>query len=66
MEKTITIEYWYDDDWYIGRLQDMPGIYSQGQSLEQLGENIKKAYRSLYPEEENTEYDIHFYHINAP
>ena len=64
MEKVITIEYWYDEGWYIGRLQDMPGIYNQGESLEQLGENIIKAYSSLYPDLE-VEYDVHYFQIDS-
>jgi predicted RNase H-like HicB family nuclease len=66
MAKYITIEYWNDEGWYIGRLQEMPGIYNQGQSLEELEKNIKKAYKSLYPEMDETECEIHFYPINPP
>jgi predicted RNase H-like HicB family nuclease len=33
-----------DEDWYIGRLKEVPGVCSQAESLEELEENIKDAY----------------------
>ena len=47
MAKRFTLEYWMEDDWYIGRLKEVPGIFSQGKSLEELEENIKDAYRMM-------------------
>ena len=42
---TFTLEYWVDDDWYVGRLREVPGIFSQGETLEELKENVRDAYR---------------------
>ena len=44
MRRSFTLEYWRDDDWYVGRLQEVPGVFSQGETLEELEENIRDAY----------------------
>ena len=41
------MEYWIDDNWYVGRLKEVPGVFSQGESLEELEENISDAYRLM-------------------
>jgi predicted RNase H-like HicB family nuclease len=43
MIKNYTLEYWLDDEWYVGRLKDVPGVFSQGETLNELEENIKDA-----------------------
>ena len=47
MRRSFTLEYWIDDDWYIGRLKEIPGVFSQGESLAELEENIRDAYQLL-------------------
>jgi len=37
-------EYWIEDNWYVGYLKDVPGVFSQGETLQELEENIKDAY----------------------
>jgi predicted RNase H-like HicB family nuclease len=47
MKKQIlkfTLEYWKDDNWYVGQLREVPGVMSQGETLEDLQENIRDAY----------------------
>ena len=51
MLRHFTLEYWIDDNWYIGRLKEVPGVFSQGESLEELEENIRDAYRLMGVEE---------------
>ena len=41
----LTLEYWEDDGWYVGRLLEVPGVFSQGETLEELKENIHDAYK---------------------
>ena len=31
MLKNFTLEYWLDDGWYVGKLKEIPGIFSQGE-----------------------------------
>jgi predicted RNase H-like HicB family nuclease len=37
--------------WYVGRLKEVPGVFSQGASLEELEENIRDAYHLMTEEE---------------
>ena len=52
MERRFTLEYWIDDEWYVGRLKEVPGVFSQGETIEELEENIKEAYHLMMAEEE--------------
>ncbi len=52
MLQTFILEYWIENDWYIGRLKGIPGVFSQGKSLDELEENIRDAYRMMMEEEE--------------
>lgn len=47
MRRSFTLEYWTDDDWYVGRLKEIPGVFSQGETLSELEENIRDAYQLL-------------------
>jgi hypothetical protein len=40
MKRFFTLEYWEDDGWYVGRLSEVPGVFSQGETIEELKENI--------------------------
>jgi len=51
MSKRFTLEYWVDEGWYVGRLKEIPGIFSQGETLEELEENIRDAYALMMEEE---------------
>lgn len=52
MERHFTLEYWIDEGWYVGRLKEVPGVFSQGETLEELEENIKDAYHLMITDEE--------------
>jgi predicted RNase H-like HicB family nuclease len=43
----FTLEYWEDEEWFVGRLVEVPGVFSQGQTLEELKENITDAYNLM-------------------
>ena len=51
MLRHFTLEYWVDEGWYVGRLKEVPGVFSQGESLEELEENIQDAYHLVVEEE---------------
>jgi predicted RNase H-like HicB family nuclease len=51
MEKHFTLEYWTDDGWHVGKLKEVPGVFSQGETLEELEENIRDAYKLMMEEE---------------
>ena len=44
---TFTLEYWRDEEWYVGRLKEVAGVASQGQTLAELEENIRDAYQLM-------------------
>lgn len=52
MPRTFTLEYWKDDGWYVGKLKQVPGVFSQGETLAELEENIQDAYHLMIEEEE--------------
>jgi len=43
----FTLVYWTDEGWFVGRLKEVPGVFSQGESLEELEENVRDAYRLM-------------------
>jgi predicted RNase H-like HicB family nuclease len=47
MVRQFILEYWRDDGWYVGRLKEVPGVFSQGETLEELEENIRDAYQLM-------------------
>jgi predicted RNase H-like HicB family nuclease len=34
-----------DDSWYVGRLREVPGVFSQGRTMDELRQNIRDAHR---------------------
>jgi len=52
MVRHFTLEYWIEDGWYVGKLREVPGIFSQGETLEELEENIKDVFHIMLTEEE--------------
>ena len=53
MKYNYTLTYWLDEGWYVGKIREIPGVFSQGETLEDLIENIKDAYSLMM--EENLE-----------
>lgn len=51
MQRQYTLEYWLDDGWYVGKLKEVPGVFSQGETLDELEENIRDAYALVMEEE---------------
>ncbi|OGO39293.1 MAG: hypothetical protein A2Z03_01675 [Chloroflexi bacterium RBG_16_56_8] len=52
MKRNFTLEYWLDDGWYVGGLKEVPGVFSQGESLQELEENVRDAYELMMEDEE--------------
>ena len=44
MTAKFNLEYWKDDGWFVGRLREVPGVFSQGETLKELERNIRDAY----------------------
>lgn len=56
MKRFFTLEYWIDEGWFVGKLKEVPGVFSQGETLEELKENIEDAYRMLMESESGPEH----------
>ncbi len=50
MIRSFTLDFWIDDGWYVGKLREVPGVFSQGTNLEELKINIKDAYDLMMEE----------------
>ena len=50
--KKITLLYWKDANWWVGRIKERPDVFSQGKTLNELKENIRDAY-SLMEDTDN-------------
>jgi len=44
MEKKITMIYWKGDKFWLGKLLEYPEIMTQGETIDELQENLKDAY----------------------
>ncbi|MFH1052728.1 MAG: type II toxin-antitoxin system HicB family antitoxin [bacterium] len=55
MKRNFTLEYWLDEGWYVGKLKEIPGVFSQGETIDELITNIDEVYQLMIEEdEENT------------
>ncbi len=52
MPLRFQMEYWKDGRWFVGRLPQVPGVFSQGATLAELEENILDAYRMMREEQD--------------
>lgn len=52
MKAKFTLEYWEDEGWFVGRLREVPGVFSQGETLKELEANIRDAYSMIMKEQE--------------
>jgi predicted RNase H-like HicB family nuclease len=51
MRTRFTLQYWEDDGWFVGRLKEVPGVFSQGETLGDLVANVRDAYQMLIAED---------------
>lgn len=47
MEHRLTMAYWKGERFWLGKLLEHPEIMTQGETLEELEENIRDAYLSM-------------------
>lgn len=51
MRGQFTLEFWRDGNYFVGRLLEVPSVFSQGETLEELRENIQDAYDLMVTQE---------------
>ena len=47
MQTSIKYKFWQDGKFWIGHLEEFPDYISQGESLEELKENLADLYKDL-------------------
>jgi predicted RNase H-like HicB family nuclease len=47
MQHRLTMVYWKGGQFWLGKLLEHPEIMTQGETLEELEENLKDAYRMM-------------------
>jgi hypothetical protein len=45
--KTMRYVYWQEEDMWMGHLEEYPDYMTQGETLEELQENLKDIYKDL-------------------
>ena len=58
MSLRFQMEYWKDGRWFVGRLPQVPGVFSQGATLIELEENLRDAYRMMLQEQDPAPGDV--------
>ncbi len=58
MSKRFNLVYWKGEKFWLGKLLEHPDIMTQGETLEELEENIKDAYRMMVMEDVPDDYQI--------
>jgi predicted RNase H-like HicB family nuclease len=51
MQQRLTMVYWKSERFWLGKLLEHPEIMTQGETLEELEENLKDAYREIVLED---------------
>jgi len=58
MKTKMTMIYWKGKKYWLGKLLEHPEIMTQGETLKELEENIKDAYRLMVMEDVPEQYKI--------
>ena len=51
MRRQFTLEHWRDGKWWVGRLLEVPSVFSQGRTFKELQENIQEVYELMVTDE---------------
>jgi predicted RNase H-like HicB family nuclease len=58
MKTKLTLVYWKSEKFWLGKLLEYPEVMTQGETLEELEENIRDAYRLLVLEDVPEEHQL--------
>ncbi len=58
MEKRMTMIYWKGEQFWLWKLLEHPEIMTQGETLEELEENLRDAFRLMYMDDVPEDYDV--------
>jgi predicted RNase H-like HicB family nuclease len=54
----LTMIYWKDGEFWLGKLLEHPEIMTQGKTLKELEENLKDAYQLMVMEDVPEKYEM--------
>ena len=58
MNKKLTMIYWQGEKYLLGKLLEFPEIMTQGETLEELEQNIKEAFHLMALDEVPENYQV--------
>ncbi len=58
VQPSLTMIYWKSEKFWLGKLLEHPEIMTQGETLEELEENIRAAYILMVLDDVPEEYDV--------
>ncbi len=58
METKLKMVYWKSEQFWVGKLLDHPEIMTQGETLEELEENMRDAYILMTMEDVPAEHEV--------
>ena len=58
MNTKIKIVYWKGEKFWLGKILEHPEIMSQGETVEELEENLKDAYRLMLMDDVPSDYQL--------
>jgi predicted RNase H-like HicB family nuclease len=65
METTLKMVYWKGEKFWVGKLPEHPEIMTQGETLEELEENMKDAYMLMALEDVPEEHEVRGLALNV-
>jgi predicted RNase H-like HicB family nuclease len=58
MDKCLTMVYWKGEKFWLGKILEYPEIMTQGETVEELEENLRDAYKIMVMEDVPENYQI--------
>ena len=58
MQAKIKMVYWKGEKFWLGKILDHPEIMSQGETIEELENNLKEAYRLMLMDDVPSDYQL--------
>jgi predicted RNase H-like HicB family nuclease len=58
VKQRLTMIYWKGDKFWLGKLLEHPEIMTQGETIEELEENLRDAYLSLFMDDVPEDYQV--------
>jgi len=58
IKKSLTMVYWEGERFWLGKVLEHPEIMTQGETFEELEENLKDSYKLMVMDDVPEEYEI--------